>query len=185
MIYANASVDQAGEQEDIYEELGRNPTFDGRLLSYFTRVQYDYKGKYLFSAVVRRDGSTRFPPGNKFGYFPSGSIGWVASDEDFMSDNNFFDLLKVRASYGILGNDRIGDYRFVSLLNGEGTYFFGGNDREDEFFGAASGGIANPIIKWEKQKTLDIGLDIRILNSKVDITTDYFKRRTEDLIGIT
>jgi hypothetical protein len=115
----------------------------------------------LFSAVLRRDGSTRFGPENKFGYFPSGSIGWVASDEDFLIDNNFFDLIKVRASYGILGNDRIGDYRFVSLLNGEGTYFFGGNNREDEYFGTASGPIANPEIKWEKQKTIDIGLDLR------------------------
>jgi len=175
---ANASVDQAFEQENVNEALGRNPTFDGRLLSYFARVQYDYKGKYLFSAVVRRDGSTRFGPGNKFGYFPSGSIGWVASDEDFMNDSNFFDLLKVRASYGILGNDRIPDYRFISLLTGEGTYIFD----DEEIFGTASGPISNPLIKWEKQKTLDIGLDMRILNNKVDITTDYFKRRTEDLL---
>lgn len=175
---ANASVDEAFEPEDIYEERGSNPKFDGRLLSYFARVQYDYKGKYLFSAVVRRDGSTRFGPGNKFGYFPSGSIGWVVSDEGFMGDNSFFDLLKVRASYGILGNDRIGDYRYVSLLNGEGTYIF--NDQE--IFGTASGPISNPLIKWEKQKTLDIGLDMRLFNRKVDITTDYFKRRTEDLL---
>ena len=175
---ANASVDEAFEPEDIYEERGSNPKFDGRLLSYFARVQYDYKGKYLFSAVVRRDGSTRFGPGNKFGYFPSGSIGWVVSDEGFMGDNSFFDLLKVRASYGILGNDRIPDYRFVSLLNGEGTYIF--NDQE--IFGTASGPISNPLIKWEKQKTLDIGLDMRLFNRKVDITTDYFKRRTEDLL---
>jgi len=179
---ANAFVDQALEKENIYAELGRNPTFDARLLSYFSRVQYDYKGKYLFSAVVRRDGSTRFAPGNKFGYFPSGSIGWIASDEEFMSDSTVFQLLKVRASYGILGNDRIGDYRFTSLLTGEGTYFFGGNDREDEYFGVASGPISNPEIKWEKQKTLDIGLDLRMLDGKVDITTDYFKRRTEDLL---
>ncbi|MFI1744712.1 SusC/RagA family TonB-linked outer membrane protein [Thalassobellus sediminis] len=178
----NASVEKGFDQENEYAELGRNPTFDARLLSYFTRVQYDYKGKYLFSGVLRRDGSTRFGPGNKFGYFPSGSIGWVASDEDFLSDNNFFDLLKFRASYGILGNDRIGDYRFVSLLSGEGTYFFGGNDRDNEYFGKASGPISNPEIKWEKQKTLDIGVDMRILDNKVDITADYFKRRTEDLL---
>ncbi|WP_034044664.1 SusC/RagA family TonB-linked outer membrane protein [Wocania ichthyoenteri] len=175
---ANASVAQASNQENIYAERGSNPTFDSRLLSYFTRLQYDYKGKYLFSAVLRRDGSTKFGPENKFGYFPSGSIGWVASDENFLKDNKFFDLLKVRASYGILGNDRIGDYRFVSLLNGEGTYIF----NDEEVFGVASGPISNPLIKWEKQKTLDIGLDIRFLNNKVDITTDYFKRRTEDLL---
>ena len=177
-----AFVDKAQEKENIYEELGRNPTFDGRLLSYFSRLQYDFKGKYLLSAVIRRDGSTRFGPGNKFGYFPSGSIGWIISDEDFMSDNKLFQLLKLRVSYGILGNDRIPDYRFTSLLTGEGTYFFGGNDLEHQYFGVASGPIANPNIKWEKQKTFDIGLDMRFLDNKIDITTDYFKRRTEDLL---
>ncbi|RED48988.1 TonB-linked SusC/RagA family outer membrane protein [Seonamhaeicola aphaedonensis] len=178
----SARVDLALDQEDIFEERGSNPKFDGRLLSYFARLQYDYKGKYLLSAVIRRDGSTRFGPGNKFGYFPSGSLGWVISDEEFMGDSNFFDLLKLRASYGILGNDRIGDYRFVSLLTGEGTYFFGGNDAENEVFGKATGGIANPQIKWEKQKTIDVGVDMRILNNKVNITADYFNRRTEDLL---
>lgn len=179
---ANASIELASDVEDIYQERGSNPKFDGRLLSYFARVQYDYKGKYLLSAVIRRDGSTRFGSGNKFGYFPSGSVGWLASEESFLENSKFFDLLKVRASYGVLGNDRIPDYRFVSLLTGEGTYFFGGNDLEDQYFGVASGPISNPLIKWEKQKTLDIGLDLGILNNKIDITTDYFKKRTEDLL---
>ena len=176
----NANLEQASDIENINRFTGRNATFDSRLLSYFARLQYDYKGKYLLSAVVRRDGSTKFGPENQFGYFPSGSIGWVASDEDFLRDNNFLDLLKFRASYGILGNDRIPDYRYVSLLNGEGTYIFD----DVEFIGTASGGIANPGIKWEKQKTLDIGLDMRFLNNKVDITADYFKRKTEDLLVI-
>ncbi|MDC1265469.1 TonB-dependent receptor, partial [Flavobacteriaceae bacterium] len=175
---ANANINQAIDVEDRFKDLGRNDKFDARLLSYFTRVQYDYKGKYLFSAVLRRDGSTKFGPENKFGYFPSASIGWVASDEEFMGENNFFDLLKVRASYGILGNDRIIDFGYTSLLDGEGVYFF----NNQQYVGSASGPISNPDIKWEKQKTLDIGLDMRILNGKVDITTDYFKRRTEDLL---
>ena len=175
---ANAHIDQAIDVEDRFEIKGRNDKFDARLLSYFTRVQYDYKGKYLFSAVLRRDGSTKFGPENKFGYFPSASFGWIASDEEFMGENNFFDLLKVRASYGILGNDRIPNFRYTSLLNGEGVYFF----NNQEYIGTASGPISNPAIKWEKQKTLDIGLDLRFLNGKVDITTDYFKRRTEDLL---
>ncbi|WMI64916.1 TonB-dependent receptor [Aestuariibaculum sp. YM273] len=177
---ANPSLDVASDIEDRYEAQGRNPRFDSRLLSYFTRLQYDYKGKYLFSAVLRRDGSTKFGPENKFGFFPSGSIGWVTSDEPFLSDSKFFDLLKFRASYGILGNDRIPDYRFVSLLNGEGTYIF--NDQE--VFGVASGAISNPGIKWEKQKTLDIGVDMRFADNKIDITADYFKKRTEDLLVI-
>ena len=179
---ANASVDKADIQEDIYQARGSNPKFDARLLSYFTRFQYDYKGKYLLSAVIRRDGSTRFAPGNKFGYFPSGSIGWIVSDEEFMNNNKLFELFKLRASYGILGNDRIGDYRFVSLLTGEGTYFFGGNDVDDQFFGKATGGISNPKIQWEKQKTFDVGLDMRVFKNKVDVTADYFNRRTEGLL---
>ncbi|WP_428741772.1 SusC/RagA family TonB-linked outer membrane protein [Tenacibaculum sp.] len=174
----NASIDEAQDLEYDSRFTGRNATFDSRLLSYFARVQYDYKGKYLLSVQIRRDGSTKFGPKNKFGYFPSGSVGWVASDENFLKDNNFINLLKFRASYGILGNDRIGDYRYVSLLNGEGTYIF--NDLE--VIGKASGGIANPEIKWEKQKTFDVGVDMRILDNKVDITADYFKKRTDDLL---
>ena len=176
----NANLEQSSDIENINRATGINATFDSRLLSYFTRVQYDYKGKYLFSAVVRRDGSTKFGPENQFGYFPSGSLGWVVSDEDFLNDSNAINFLKIRASYGILGNDRIPDYRFVSLLNGEGIYFF--NDQE--FIGTASGGIANPEIRWEKQKTIDIGVDMRLFDNKVDITADYFKKRTEDLLVI-
>ncbi|MCB0448559.1 MAG: TonB-dependent receptor [Confluentibacter sp.] len=178
--YANANLEQASDIENINRFTGRNATFDSRLLSYFARLQYDFKGKYLFSAVVRRDGSTKFGPKNRFGIFPSGSIGWVASDEDFLKNNTFINLLKVRASYGILGNDRIPDYRYVSLLNGEGTYIF----NDIEYIGTASGGIANPEIRWEKQKTFDIGLDMRFWDNKIDVTTDYFKRRTEDLLVI-
>ncbi|WP_157208314.1 SusC/RagA family TonB-linked outer membrane protein [Mariniflexile maritimum] len=178
--YANANLEQASDIENINRFTGRNATFDSRLLSYFARLQYDFKGKYLFSAVVRRDGSTKFGPKNRFGIFPSGSIGWVASDEDFLKNNAFINLLKVRASYGILGNDRIPDYRYVSLLNGEGTYIF----NDIEYIGTASGGIANPEIRWEKQKTFDIGLDMRFWDNKIDVTTDYFKRRTEDLLVI-
>ena len=176
----NASIELASDVEDINQALGRNPTFDSRLLSYFARLQYDYKGKYLLSAVIRRDGSTKFGPDNKFGYFPSGSIGWIASEEDFLSDSKVFNFLKFRASYGILGNDRIADYRYVSLLNGEGTYVF----NDELVFGKAIGAVANPGIKWEKQKTFDVGADMRFLNSKIDITADYYQRRTEDLLVV-
>ncbi|WP_430467388.1 SusC/RagA family TonB-linked outer membrane protein [Winogradskyella ouciana] len=153
-------------------------TFDSRLLSYFARLQYDYKGKYLLSAVVRRDGSSNFGPQNKFGIFPSGSIGWIASEEAFLEDSSLINFLKFRASYGILGNDRIGSFRFVSLLTGEGAYVF-----DDVLtFGTTPGAIANPQIKWEKQKTFDVGLDVRFWDNRFDLTVDYFKRRTEDLL---
>ncbi|NNK74296.1 MAG: SusC/RagA family TonB-linked outer membrane protein, partial [Flavobacteriaceae bacterium] len=175
---ANATLEQASDLQNIFPN--GNATFDSRLLSYFARVQYDFDGKYLISAVVRRDGSTKFGPRNKFGYFPSGSIGWIASQEKFLEDSKVFNFLKFRASYGILGNDRIPDFRFVSLLNGEGVYVI-----DDELvFGTAIGAVANPEIRWEKQKTFDFGLDARFLNNKLDVTADYFQRRTEDLLVV-
>lgn len=172
----NANIGSASDVRDLY--INVDTSFDARLLSYFGRVQYDYKGKYLFSGVVRRDGSTKFGPENKFGIFPSGSIGWVASDETFLEDNSFIDFLKLRVSYGILGNDRINNYGFVSVLDGEGVYVFDNT----LYFGAAVGQVANPEIKWEKQKTFDVGLDMRFGNNKFDVTVDYFKKRTEDLL---
>ena len=176
--YANADIDLASDVIDNFINGGN--TFDTRLLSYFTRIQYDYQGKYLFSALVRRDGSTAFGPKNKFGYFPSASAGWIISEESFVETENFVNFLKIRASYGVIGNDRIPAYRFVSLLNGEGSYVI-----DDELiFGTAIGALSNPEIKWEKQKTLDIGFDARIIKNKFDITFDYFKKRTEDLLVV-
>ena len=156
---------------------GDNLSYDSRLLSYFTRLQYAYDGKYLFSAVIRRDGSSNFGPKNKFGFFPTASVGWVASEEDFLKDSNLVSFLKLRASYGIIGNDRIPGFRFVSVLNGEAEYVFNNTLVQ----GTAVGPIANPEIKWEQQIPLDIGLDIELFD-KVNITMDYFKKTTEDLL---
>lgn len=175
---ANASIENASEVENLFIALPQDPRFDSRLLSYFARVQYDYKGKYLFSAVIRRDGSSNFGPENKFGYFPTASAGWVVSDEDFLSDSNFLDFLKFRTSYGIIGNDRIPAFAFVSTLDGEATYVLN-NQRA---FGVATGRIANPDIRWERQKSLNFGLDARFLDNKFDLTLDYYNKRTEDLL---
>jgi TonB-linked SusC/RagA family outer membrane protein len=151
--------------------------FDSRLLSYFARLQYAYKDKYLLSAVVRRDGSSNFGPKNKFGYFPTASLGWVLSEEGFLKDSETINFLKLRTSYGVIGNDRIASFGFVSLLTGEGTYVF----NNQLTYGTALGAISNPEIRWEKQKPFDIGLDIKLFN-KLDITVDYFNKRTEDLL---
>ena len=132
----------------------------------------------MFSALLRRDGSTNFWPNNKFGFFPSLSLGWVASDESFLQDSKIFDFLKLRGSYGIIGNDRIGAFRFESLLSGEGTYVFDNT----LFFGTAIGAISNPDIKWEEQVTLDFGVDSRFLSGKLTFEMDYFNRETRDLL---
>ncbi|WP_299242677.1 TonB-dependent receptor [uncultured Aquimarina sp.] len=176
--FSNANISQASDVVDNFQNGGN--TFDSRLLSYFSRLQYGYKGKYLLSAVIRRDGSTKFGPKNKFGYFPSASVGWVMSDESFLSNSSWLNFLKLRASYGVIGNDRIKDFQFISLLNGEGSYVI----NDELIIGEAIGALSNPEIKWERQKTLDIGLDTRLLNNKIDITFDYFKKRTEDLLVV-
>ncbi len=152
--------------------------FDSRLQSYFVRAQYSYKGKYLLSAVLRRDGASNFGPKNKFGYFPSVSLGWNISDEEFLSDSETITSLKLRTSYGVIGNNRISSsFGFISLLNGESTYVF--NDLL--LFGTALGQISNPEIRWEKQKPFDVGFDLTLFG-ELDITVDYFNKITEDLL---
>lgn len=175
--FENASLEQAETVQNNFINRS-NRVFDQRLLSYFTRIQYDYKGKYLFSGLLRRDGSTNFGPENKFGFFPSASAGWIASDESFLKNSNILNFLKIRTSYGILGNDRIPAFRFTSLLNGEGVFVLD----DDLVFGKAIGAISNPEIKWEEQFTFNIGFDAKFLDNNLSVTVDYFNKRTEDLL---
>lgn len=175
---SNVNVAEADSFQDNLE-LSNAPRqfFDDRLLSYFSRLQYNYKSKYLFSAVLRRDGSSNFGPENKFGFFPSGSVGWVASEESFLKDSDAINFLKFRASYGIIGNARIGSFGFVSTMSGEGVYVFDNTIT----IGTAEGTLSNPEVRWEKQKPLDFGVDMKLFN-KFDITADYFTKTTEDLL---
>ena len=152
--------------------------YDERRLSFLARLQYDLKGKYLFSAMLRRDSSTKFGPDKRTGYFPSITAGWVISDESFLENSNVLNFMKLRASFGVLGNDQIPNNGYVSLLNGEATYVF------DNVLvnGQATGGIPNSELQWEESKKLDIGLDLRLLNNKLDITTDYFRNIRDNLL---
>ncbi|MCF4100797.1 TonB-dependent receptor [Gillisia sp. M10.2A] len=153
--------------------------YDTRKLSFFGRLQYDYKGKYLVSGMLRRDASTRFSPDNRVGYFPSATAGWILSEEDFLSDSQLISFLKLRASFGILGNDETGGSQFYrSLLNGEATYVFDGALVN----GKALGSLANPAAGWEEAEKTNIGVDIRLLKNKLDITADVFREDRKDLL---
>ena len=152
--------------------------YDQRRLSYFGRLQYDYKGKYLLSAMLRRDSSTKFGPGNKVGYFPSFTGGWVISDEGFFGESKAISFLKLRASYGTLGNDQIPNYGYLGLLTGEGTYVFDGALVN----GTATGQIPNPDLKWEEARKFDVGLDFKLINDKVAVVADYFIDTRKDLL---
>jgi TonB-linked SusC/RagA family outer membrane protein len=153
-------------------------SYDERRLSYFGRMQYDFKGKYLLSGMIRRDASTKFGTGNKVGYFPSFTAGWVISDEGFFGEDKKINFMKLRASYGTLGNDQIPNNGYVSLLSGEATYVFDGSLVN----GTATGQIANPDLKWEEARKFDVGLDLKLFNNKVSIVTDYFIDTRKDLL---
>lgn len=145
-------------------------SYDERRLSYFGRLQYDYKGKYLLSAMLRRDSSTKFGPNNRVAYFPSFTGGWIVSDENFFGESKVINFLKFRASYGVLGNDQIPNNGYLSILNGEAVYIFDGTITT----GTATGQIPNPDLQWEESKKFDVGLDARLFNDKVEITSDFF-----------
>ena len=150
------------------------------LQSYFGRINYDYASKYLFEANLRYDGSSRFAEGHRWGVFPSFSAGWRMSEEAFFENvKPYIQNLKIRASYGELGNQLIGEYRFTSYL-GYNTYIFGNNPHQ----GAALNDMANSQISWETTKTFDIGLDISVCNDKLNITADYYNRRTSDILMV-
>ena len=150
--------------------------FEERLLSTFIRGEYGYKGKYMFSAILRRDGSSKFGPNNKFGMFPTASAAWVISEEKFFTFKKIT-FAKVRASYGISGNDQIANFAYRAQLNGEGEYVFDNNLN----VGVAIGRASNPDLKWETTRQFNLGLDLTI-GDPFTVTVNYFIKNTNDLL---
>ena len=150
------------------------------LTSYIGRINYDYGERYLFQATVRRDGSSRLSNDGRWGWFPSASLGWRIDKEPFFNvDPQLVSLLKVRASYGVLGNENIGDYQFMATMaRGNYTYSFNGN----KITGSAISDYVNTALKWEKKKTLDIGLDYAMFGGKLEFNADWYKSVSEDLL---
>lgn len=153
--------------------------YDNRRVSHFARLQYDYKGRYLLSGMIRRDLSTNFAPEHKVAWFPSATAGWVLSEESFFPKESIVNFAKIRASYGTLGSDgNLGRAIYYSGLTGEATYVF--NDALTT--GVATGVVPNPGSLWEKAQKLDIGADINLFNDKVTIVADYFRDVRKDLL---
>jgi TonB-linked SusC/RagA family outer membrane protein len=159
--------DVAAEASDAGSSEARRILFSQGLF-----VDYDYDGKYIVSGSLRRDGSSRFGPDNKYGTFYSGSVAWNIARENFM-ENSAFNNLKLRASYGTSGNQNIGDFNYLSLL-GFGTY----NGRTT----AIPLGVGNPAIQWESQAILDIGVEFGLFNNRINGVVDYFKKNSRDLL---
>ncbi len=144
------------------------------LLSFFGRANYDYKGKYLISAVLRRDGSSRFGPDNRYGYFPSVSAGWRFSEEDWMRQLDFLSTGKLRGSFGITGNQSIGNYAWQGALSSSGTYLSN--------VAIVSYGIPNASLKWETTKQSNIGLDLGFLKDRIRFSADAYLKKTTGLL---
>lgn len=160
------------------EQRSLNTGFDDRrLTSFFGRAQYDYDGKYLFSALIRRDAASVFASDYRVDNFWSVTTGWKVSDESFMEDSKLISFLKLRASYGTLGN-LVGNNLYRSNLDGEATYVFNGSLVE----GNAQGRLPNPLAQWETAVKLDLGLDINFLNDKITVVADYFEESRENLL---
>ena len=152
---------------------------ESALLSAFGRVNYEYADKYLFTATFRADGSSRFGQNNRFGYFPSFSGAWVISREDFFDVKNV-SFLKLRASWGQNGNDRIGNYTFTTIVNAGQNYTFGPNEVITP--GAVPLVAANPDLKWETVTQTNVGLDMELMNGRFNFTTDYYIKNTTDML---
>ncbi len=147
--------------------------------SLFGRLNYDLKDRYMLTATIRRDGSSRFGSENKYGYFPSVAGGWVISREDFMSGvAGSIDLLKIRASWGQNGSENIGDFGYTSVVGNQSIYYFG--DSKTQYNGTQPTKIANPSLKWETSEQTNVGLDLAIFESSLRVTLDYYVKTTKD-----
>lgn len=151
--------------------------------SLFARAIYNYKEKYLFTASVRRDGSSAFGSENRFAIFPAFSAGWIISEENFFQ-SRFAEFLKLRASFGSNGNDRIRPLSYTSIVVFTPTYQFGEAGNQIVYNGGVPSALSNPLIKWEESRQIDIGIETRLFNSTLSVEVDYFKKTTDGLLII-
>ncbi len=158
---------------------GSSSATEWALLSFLGRINTSYKDRYLFSASIRRDGSSRFGADNKWGWFPAASAGWRLSEEQFLQDIKAISELKLRASYGVAGNNNIGDYASIGTLAGL-NYVLGASQGVVSGFGPGS--FSNRMLGWERTYTFDAGLDLGLLNNRISISLDYYISDTRDLL---
>jgi len=148
------------------------------LLSYLGRVNYEYKDKYLLSVSMRADGSSKFAPGNKWGSFPSASLGWRVKEEPFLQNVTAISDLKIRGGYGELGNNGIGNYDWQAVMLSNTQYVMNNALIGGTFFNA----LANKDLKWESSKMTNVGIDLGLLNNKLSFTAEWFNKVTDNLI---
>ncbi|WP_460636965.1 SusC/RagA family TonB-linked outer membrane protein [Larkinella harenae] len=185
--WESAEARSQGFANDIltYENLGSasialvpaSSASNWQLNSYIGRANYDYAGKYLVTATVRADGSSRFGASNKWAVFPSASVAWRLSEEDFLKGNAVINDLKLRASYGLSGNQEIPQYQSLATLGTQNANF-----NNTVVIGVGPSRVANPDLRWETTAQMDIGIDVGVLNNRITLTADYYNKKTTDLL---
>ncbi|WP_243739391.1 SusC/RagA family TonB-linked outer membrane protein [Flavicella sediminum] len=152
------------------------------LASFFARANYAFKNKYLLTATYRADGSSKFKPENRWGYFPSFSGAWKISDEDFMMDIDAISFAKLRIGWGKTGNNRVGDYDAFSQLNASTSSGYVWGVGQNYIPGAYQSNLGVPDLRWETTAQTNVGLDLALFNQKIEVTADYYKKNTSDLL---
>ena len=172
--------------DGTYSASGTNATYT--LASQFGRINYSFMDRYLLQASLRRDGSSKFGENNKYGYFPSFALGWKITDEAFMQEQEIFDFLKLRYSWGQAGNDSaLGYYDYIPLISQGKSYYDGGyvfGMPQTSYIGSIARDLENPDLKWETNTSSNFGLDFRSLQNRLTGSVNYYKSTTEDLLII-
>ena len=177
--YDHAYIDNTQGLDVANTNISGKPQDQGALSSFFARVNYNYDEKYLFSALIRADGSSNFMRGHRWGYFPSVSAGWVMTNEDFMSSaKGVVDFLKLRASWGQNGNCNIKTFQYLATIAFDAPYYF--NNKDIPQTGAYPDILPNPDVKWETSQQLDFGFDVRFLNNRLSLSFDWYDKLTKD-----
>lgn len=166
--------------------VGGAPWGEGGIASFFGRINYDYKEKYMATFILRSDGSSNFARGNRWGYFPSASAGWVITNEPFMEETqSWLDFLKIRGSWGQNGNANISPFQYLATISFDkrnGYYF--GNDKTNVVTGGYADILPNPDVTWETSEQLNIGVDARFLNNRLGLVLDWYKKTTKDWLVV-
>lgn len=179
---AHAWLDNALNTTGAQMDTGGGPYNENKRMSYFGRLNYNYKDKYLINATFRADGSSEFYTDNRWGYFPSISGGWILSNEDFLSSSNTVNFLKFRASWGQVGNQNAGNFQYLSPITIDNTNYIFGNGEGPDFLepGAYPSRLANPGLQWETSEQLNFGFDARFIESKLSVNFDWYKKTNKD-----
>jgi TonB-linked SusC/RagA family outer membrane protein len=168
--YLNAGASSTATNNNTGDKSTRN--------SYLARLNYNFNDRYFVAATMRADGTSRLPESNRWGYFPSVGVSWDLAKESFMTDQNIFRALKLRASWGKVGNDQIGSSLFRPLATQNVPYFFNGA----EYLGISFPEVSDPNLRWEINKEMDFGLDFTVLNGRLAGTVDVYSKKTEDAL---